>query len=89
MNKSRSLKNNDITLPANIKLLRKGTVTDGVSKLLIVVPHSTKLKFSIKDLKPNDLTDGTLAPLVTSGDAADGNGAREGGRGSDTSMVTP
>src|SRR5437899_1952871 len=67
IDKSGNLKNNDVTLAANIKAIRNGTVTDGVSKLLILVQHSSTLAFSIKDRKPDNLTDGTLAPLVSSG----------------------
>jgi ABC-type lipoprotein release transport system permease subunit len=48
IDKSGNLKNN-ITQAANIKDIRNGTVADGISKLLILVPHISKLQFSIKD----------------------------------------
>jgi hypothetical protein len=62
---SGNLKNN-ITQAANIKDIRNGTVADGVSKLLILVPHSSKLQFSIKGQRPENLTDGILSPLINS-----------------------
>ena len=40
IDKSGNLKNNDITLAANIKTFRSGTVADGVSKLLVQIPYS-------------------------------------------------
>ncbi len=61
-----NLKNN-ITQAPNIKDIRNGTVADGVSKLLILIPHSSKLQFSIKGQRPENLTDGILSSLINSG----------------------
>jgi hypothetical protein len=66
IDKGGNLKDN-VTQAANIKDIGKGTVADGVSKLLILVPHNSKLQFSIKDQKPENLTDGMLSPLINSG----------------------
>src|ERR1051325_5267139 len=44
---------------------RSGTIADGMSKLILVVTHGTKLQFSIKNTKgSNNITDGTLSPFV-------------------------
>ena len=60
IDKNGNLKNNDINLAASIKTIRSGTVADGVSKLLVQLPYTSKLQFSIKDLDSDNLSDGTL-----------------------------
>lgn len=54
----------DITHAANIGEIRQGTVSDGVSKLLIRIPYNSKLQFTIKDRASNDLSDGKLSSLI-------------------------
>jgi pimeloyl-ACP methyl ester carboxylesterase len=55
--------NDNISLIARIKTCRNGTITDGVSKLILVVDSNNDLRFSIKGTKPDDLTNGTLSYL--------------------------
>lgn len=54
----------DITHAANMGDIRQGTVSDGVSKLLIRIPYNFKLQFTIKDRASNDLSDGKLSSLI-------------------------
>jgi len=49
----------DIAISRNIT--RIGTISDGVSKLLIIFPHDTKLQFSIEGMSTTDATNGTLS----------------------------
>ena len=56
----------DITQATNTNDVRLGTVSDGISKLLIRIPYDSKLQFSIRDHPTDDLTDGKLSPLTTS-----------------------
>ena len=70
IDKNGNLKNNDINLAASIKTIRSGTVADGVSKLLVQLPYTSKLQFSIKGLDSDNLSDGTLAPLFGSNESA-------------------
>lgn len=43
---------------------RNGTIADGVSKLIIEVNYSRPLNFSIVGKSPNNLSEGTLSPLM-------------------------
>ncbi|MGA9845757.1 MAG: hypothetical protein WBQ25_25945 [Nitrososphaeraceae archaeon] len=49
---------NNINLAASLTTLRNGTITDGVSKLILIVESKNTLQFSI-----NDTTNGTLSSL--------------------------
>ena len=57
----------NVTLPSNLTS-RDGTIADGVSKLIIEVKvaHKDPLNFSIIGKSPQDLSEGTLSPLITS-----------------------
>ena len=52
-----------------METIRSGTVADGVSKLLVQLPYTSKLQFSIKGLDSDNLSDGTLAPLFGSNES--------------------
>ena len=45
IDKNGNLKNNDINLAASIKTIRSDTVANGVSKLLVQLPYTSKLQF--------------------------------------------
>jgi hypothetical protein len=52
---------NDISKVASITTYRKGTIADGVSKLILLVYSNNPLQFSINDTKSDDLTNGVLS----------------------------
>jgi pimeloyl-ACP methyl ester carboxylesterase len=54
---------NDISKAASITTYRNGTITDGISKLILLVDYDNPLQFSINGTKPDDLTNGTLSSL--------------------------
>jgi hypothetical protein len=54
---------NDINLAAGLTTYRSGTITDGVSKLILVVDSNKELQFSINGTKPDNLTNGALSSL--------------------------
>jgi pimeloyl-ACP methyl ester carboxylesterase len=54
---------NNINSAANLTTYRNGTIADGVSKLILIVESKSSLQFSIKDTKPDNLTNGTLTSL--------------------------
>jgi pimeloyl-ACP methyl ester carboxylesterase len=59
----------NVTLASNVDTTRNGTTADGISKLLIKFVYNSPLKFSIEDKTPNDISDGTIEPLITSSNA--------------------
>ncbi len=54
---------NDISKAVTITTYRNGTISDGVSKLILVVDSHKDLQFSINGTKPDDLTNGILSCL--------------------------
>jgi pimeloyl-ACP methyl ester carboxylesterase len=49
----------DLTSSTNTSII--GTISDGVSKILIKFPYDKKVQFSIEGKEPDDPTDGTLS----------------------------
>jgi pimeloyl-ACP methyl ester carboxylesterase len=64
LNEDGDLKN-DISSLAKLDSahLRKGTIADGVSKLVLILNSNSTLRFSIADTTPDNLTNGTLTSL--------------------------
>jgi pimeloyl-ACP methyl ester carboxylesterase len=52
---------NNIDLAANLTTHRNGTITDGISKLILIVESKSSLQFSINDTNPDNPTNGTLS----------------------------
>ena len=50
-------------MAANLTTYRNGTISDGISKLVLIVESKTSLQFSINDPKHNNSTNGTLSSL--------------------------
>jgi len=57
---------NDISKAARITTYRKGTIADGVSKLILLIDSNSPLQFSINRTKPDDLVNGMLSSLSQS-----------------------
>jgi len=57
---------NDINLAASLTTYRNGTITDGVSKLILLIDSNDPLQFSINHTKPDDLSNGMLSSLSQS-----------------------
>jgi pimeloyl-ACP methyl ester carboxylesterase len=57
---------NDMNLAARITTYRKGTITDGVSKLILLIDSNSPLQFSINRTKPDDLSNGKPSSLSQS-----------------------
>ena len=57
---------NNINLAASITTQRNGTITDGVSKLILLVDSNNPLKFSINRTNSDDLANGMLSSLSQS-----------------------
>ncbi|HKG70865.1 MAG TPA: alpha/beta fold hydrolase [Nitrososphaeraceae archaeon] len=54
---------NDISKAATITTYRNGTITDGISKLILLIDSENPLQFSINRKEPDNLTNGTLSCL--------------------------
>jgi pimeloyl-ACP methyl ester carboxylesterase len=54
---------NDISKAARIITYRKGTIADGVSKLILLIDSNNPLQFSINGKEDDNLTNGTLSSL--------------------------
>jgi len=50
----------DIQLAASLTSHRNGTISDGISKLILIIQSEDSLEFSINATKPDILTNGTL-----------------------------
>ena len=53
----------NLNLAASLTSYCNGTITDGLSKLILIVESKCLLHFSINDTKHNNLTNGTLSSL--------------------------